>query len=453
MPSPSDFPDDRFDVSPSPDTVAESSEYEGANVCRVAALSTMLGNDREAIRQLAPELEQLGFSSSLVAGERNWADVGLVDAFADVRERDAPQELSRVWRWQVLSETTRPQAALAFLVDVLGSRLERESAAAAAALWRQLQPSDVAGFMRGLRWWHAWDHLFDRWGPDLPETGWWAFPWGGLDSPNPEDGDAGTEVPWDPDRWSALYGRAMSRIGDPYADVLLIRMLSGWRLGRGLRSPDPITRSLSMAAFAPRPDRGDVGPPAGAVPTPPGAPVVSTMIHGTWGWKGDWWRPRSDFHEFILQHHRPNLYSRGAKFSWSGAYSDRQRAQAAADFGDWASDVAPHGLQTVFAHSYGGDVAARAVVAGARLTELVLLSVPVTAHVESAADASVRVVDVRLRFDPVLGLARLRQRVAQRLEPRANVTEVLLDRWRYDHGASHREDVWREEDIARRGGL
>jgi len=231
-------------------------------------------------------------------------------------------------------------------------------------------------------------------------------------------------------------------------------MLCGWRLGRGLRSPDPITRSLAMAAFPPQPDEvGDVGPPAEAIATAPGALVVSTMIHGTWGWKGDWWRPRSDFHEFILRNHRPGLYSRGTKFSWSGAYSARQREQAATDFGEWAYDVAPHGLQSVFAHSYGGDVAARAVITSASVAELVLLSVPVTSHVGAAAEANLRIVDVRLRFDPVLALGRLRQRIRQRLRPRPNVTEVLLDRWCYDHGATHREDVWREEDIARRGGI
>jgi len=111
--------------------------------------------------------------------------------------------------------------------------------------------------------------------------------------------------------------------------------------------------------------------------------------------------------------------------------------------------VAPHGLQSVFAHSYGGEVASRAVVRGARVEELVLLSVPATSHVEAAADTGVRVVDVRLRFDPVLALARTRQR----LQSRRTVTPVYLNRWCLDHGASHREDVWQAEDVARRGRI
>jgi pimeloyl-ACP methyl ester carboxylesterase len=174
------------------------------------------------------------------------------------------------------------------------------------------------------------------------------------------------------------------------------------------------------------------------------------MIHGTWGWKGKWWRPGDDFHSFIRGSHRSNLYSRGAKFSWSGAYSDSQRQLAAADFCEWAYEVPPNGLQSVFAHSYGGEVAARARLTGARAAELILLSSPVTKYVEAAAASpDLRIVDVRLRFDPVLGLARTRQR----LTPRPNVTPVVLDRWRLDHAATHEEAVWRSEDIARRGQI
>ncbi len=77
------------------------------------------------------------------------------------------------------------------------------------------------------------------------------------------------------------------------------------------------------------------------------------------------------------------------------------------------------------------------------------MSVPATNPVEAAAASGVRVVDVRLPFDSVLALAGTRQR----LTARSNVTEVLLDQWRYDHGATRNEDVWRQDDVARRGGI
>jgi hypothetical protein len=50
-----------FAVSSSPETAAARLEFEGANVCRVAALSTILGGDRRTIRDATPELETLGF--------------------------------------------------------------------------------------------------------------------------------------------------------------------------------------------------------------------------------------------------------------------------------------------------------------------------------------------------------------------------------------------------------
>src|SRR5580765_1128184 len=58
-----------------------------------------------------------------------------------------------------------------------------------------------------------------------------------------------------------------------------------------------------------------------------GGPAHHPFLHGTWGWKGNSWRPRGDFHEFILRNDRPNLYSMGAKFSWSDPFVDAHRAR------------------------------------------------------------------------------------------------------------------------------
>jgi pimeloyl-ACP methyl ester carboxylesterase len=152
--------------------------------------------------------------------------------------------------------------------------------------------------------------------------------------------------------------------------------------------------------------------------------------------------------EFIRRNHRGNLYAGGARFSWSGAYRRTDREQAAVDLCDWARDIAP-GVQTAFAHSYGGEVAARAVLRGAHVSELVLLSAPATSAVSAVAGSGLPVVDVRLRFDPVLALARTRQR----LSAGPNVTEVLLNQWRLGHSASHEESVWLTEAVAERGEI
>jgi hypothetical protein len=255
--------------------------------------------------------------------------------------------------------------------------------------------------------------------------------------------------------WTELYGRAaesrrIQRGRDRDETVLLVGLLVRTRLSLALRSRDRVTRTLAAATFPP-PDEPDGVAPTISEPTSRHGSVVSTMIHGTWAWKGDWWRPRpGSFHEFIHNNHRRNLYAGGARFSWSGAYRRGDREQAAIDFCEWStSEVAPGGVQTVFAHSYGGEVAARAVTRGAPVDELVLLSVPVTGPVDTVARSGLRVIDVRLAFDPVLALARKRQR----LEGATNATEVILRRWRLDHGASHQTDIWHTERVAERGQL
>lgn len=73
------------------------------------------------------------------------------------------------------------------------------------------------------------------------------------------------------------------------------------------------------------------------------------------------------------------------------------------------------------------------------------------AYIDAAAsDPNLRIVDVRLNFDPVLAIACARQRIRP---PRPNVTEVILTAWRLDHGATHRESVWNSENVAARGGI
>jgi hypothetical protein len=121
---------------------------------------------------------------------------------------------------------------------------------------------------------------------------------------------------------------------------------------------------------------------------------------------------------------------------------------AAEDLCEWAYDVAPHGIQTLFGHSYGAEVAALARVFGATVHESVLMSAPVTPAVRVLPTTGCRVVDIRLRFDPVLAVAGLDQRLDA-----AGVTEVLLNRWRLNHASTHDPAVWQYEDLARRAKL
>ncbi|ORV40948.1 hypothetical protein AWC00_15490 [Mycobacterium conspicuum] len=351
-------------------------------------------------------------------------------------------------RWAEMNENDDPRPAVEFLIAMLGSSLERESAAAAAALWRgldlgvELSPRSIAARRR------IYDRLF--FGPRYDDDLWLLRPFGleeqlfGL--------DVGETQPWDPDRWLNIYEQLQFRLGqDRYVDAFVIAATVSARLYQALQSPDSIVRSLAIAALV----RVADGPPpakdhrdsrsTGVSATP----TVSTIIHGTTAYMGDWWRPQvGDFHRFIHDNYRPNLYSGGGRFSWSGAYSAKHRSRAAQDLVAWIADLAPHGIQSLFGHSYGGEIASRAVNLGAPIQQLVLLSTPVTRQVKAAAAAGARIVDVRLPLDPVLALELRPQRLARR----ENVTRVITS-WRLSHSATHEESVWVSEDIARRGHI
>jgi hypothetical protein len=443
--------DETFDVSDSPESAGGGRANEGTNVCRVAALSTMFGANRRAVRDLSDELSALGFSEALSSGELDWGDLDWIAMLQRVQRQAEPQQ-SRVSSWTALQESGQPDAAVSFAVAVLGSELERESAAAAAALWRGV--AFIAGPPRRPfdPWlWEFWEDMSEVVGPGWPEFLWWGRPGGEPYDPGGEIEDPDV-ILWRPDRWANIYNRAMDRVIDRYGKPPVISLLVRWRLAQALRSQDPITRSLASAAFLPTQEEAAEPPEQTSTPTRRGE-TVSTMIHGTFGWKGDWWRPGAgSFHEFILNNHRPNLYKRGARFSWSGAYRAAHRRIAASDFCDWAHEISGAGVETVFAHSYGGEIAARAKIAGAAIDQVVLLSSPVNGYIDTIAhDPSLQLVDVRLNFDPVLALSQVWQRIARPLP--TNVTEVILSSWRTNHAATHKQRVWNAEHVARRGGI
>lgn len=416
--------DPPFEPTSSPETARPREEFESINVCRVVLLGAAFGSAR-GLSGLEEELQAMGLPEYL-AGNTDWSwddAVGQIErgAFAEDRSREETFSALRTDAW--------PAGAATFLVQVLGSELERESAAAAAAIWV------AAGRRNGLRrpsgpslrrWYRLWGRYdfpfdlpraFDLWGepadwtynPDLETpppgaVGWSDFPWRMV----------AAEFLQEPD---AYPGNSADRIEE----------LAGARLALAMRSEDPITRQLAMAAMARLGHRDDDAEGGGAGRAPiPGAVVASTIIHGTWGWKGDWWRPSASFHDYVRQEVRSNIYSRGAPFSWSGAYSDGQRRMAAEDFHRWANEISPRGIDTLLGHSYGGEVAARAWHLGTKIREVVLLSTPATVPVRIAVDHGLRTVDIRLPFDPVLALARTPQRIRRKA---ANLTEVVLPRW------------------------
>jgi hypothetical protein len=157
----------------------------------------MLGDDRQAVRDVTPELTALGFPDRLAGGEYDWADVDPLQAFGQLQAPGADDRESRINRWQMIGETAAPAAAIVFITTVLGSGLERESAAAAAALWRQIAPL-APRFPPGWLW-RTWGRLFDLWELDWPDAWWSGAPFSalgpfGIDA----EGDDVAAEPWEP---------------------------------------------------------------------------------------------------------------------------------------------------------------------------------------------------------------------------------------------------------------
>jgi pimeloyl-ACP methyl ester carboxylesterase len=174
--------------------------------------------------------------------------------------------------------------------------------------------------------------------------------------------------------------------------------------------------------------------------------ALSIIVHGTAAWSKSWWFAGGDFHAYILQEVRPDLFTGYNAYQWSGAYNKRTRDIAAERLAGWVQDTIGDRLNTVFAHSYGGVIALNATTHGLFIRDLVLLSTP-------AEDVRVewrnieRAVSLRIHMDIVLLAARRAQRFTE------NVEEHYLPHWFWNHGDSHDPALWRSERCPEALGL
>lgn len=231
--------------------------------------------------------------------DTGYPDYRQADPFADGADNPlspgSQPDQARRQRWLTLNETGRPRDMVAFIVAVLGSASERESAAAAAAQWREVAPRiDDSARSRPDRWWR-YERLLGPLDDELLDLDFQPFPDLFADDADPDNPDVVEAIEWNPEQWQNTFARVTSALGSRYDDPYLIGLLVRWRLRRALRSPDPIVQQLALAAFQPSGGGDDQPPMVPPHTSAPGALVVSTMIHGTWGWKGDWWRPHSPF--------------------------------------------------------------------------------------------------------------------------------------------------------------
>ncbi|MDJ0324712.1 alpha/beta hydrolase [Cryobacterium sp. PH31-AA6] len=436
-----------FEVHSSPESVSEEPRFEGTNAARFAIAGTLdeLGpvESGDSSILLPGALDWFGFNPAFAEGARPLVQRpldGEVLYLAEMVESGWTAAEARATAWRDLNERADASPRLAFLVAGLSSALERESVTAAVSLLgtMKLAPTAVPAEIVFAVW-----QLLDVEGRALTESPlFWSDDVAGLV----------------PSEWRGLAWR--QRVEETLDKVRTVWEASSldavvWsvaqvRVRLAQKSADPIVRQIAAAAQLQRVEPGDS--PEEESPRPrPGSirQHTSTMVHGTLGWKGDWWYPGGDYFEYVAGLHRHDLYRGGGEFSWSGALSERQRAQAADRLARWIDGVGGGHLDTVFAHSYGGEVVARAVNAGTLVDDVVLLSAPINQRHRDMVDRVSRVIDVRLKVDIVLILAG----AGQSIPDQPSVTRFIVDRPFWSHNATHSPKVWEEESIAVKVGL
>lgn len=187
---------------------------------------------------------------------------------------------------------------------------------------------------------------------------------------------------------------------------------------------------------------------------------TSTTIHGTWGLVTEtgWHKPGSPLHDH-LRSTTGNLYSDRGYFLWSGEYSDRARTDGAADLIDWQDLVSDAGwLDTVYAHSHGGNVALSAAASGQRIKMLVLLHTPAIARSDeewATITANIRsVIAMRTRMDLVVLADSLRSKEPrQKFNPTKLPHFPVVGHWKnheawFSHSYYVTLENWTQNDLA-----
>lgn len=141
---------------------------------------------------------------------------------------------------------------------------------------------------------------------------------------------------------------------------------------------------------------------------------VSIGIAGTFGrWRSPQLTPGGELFALLKDKLSPDLYSDPESYyRWTGGYSEAARLDAAADLERWlATSGSARRLDSVYAHSHGGNVALDAVMLGIPIRFLLLIDTPALRR--SGANWSEingrvgRAVSLRSRLDLVLILDRL----------------------------------------------
>ena len=180
---------------------------------------------------------------------------------------------------------------------------------------------------------------------------------------------------------------------------------------------------------------------------PPEPARTSITVHGTFArLRTRWWKPGSEFHSYLLERCSRDLYGGSDHFRWDGRYNEACRAAAASDLATWCRSHGVRRLDTVYAHSHGGNVALTAAQEdGVRTGLMVLMSTPAQSRTdeqwESIFSRTRRIVSLRSRFDLVVLADR------SRLRFNARVRQLLPPGLWFTHGSLLETATWERHDL------
>ena len=418
------------------DSLDNNGGAESPLAVQCAVMTPIIAGKREPLYGMKDELIAIGVDTERLS--RNF-DTQPLTSESLYRSVLGAQNGFESWEnWQ--SEHSA-LTAFQFLTSVLSSPGERESTAAAVALWNG--SSSASGQDSIVEVVQA-QRLLSRLGvPD--ELISLRLKSSGLVSNDPLEALA-SPVNIPAQYWQYEVSRELSHMSSYENPLTQIRSIALARIASASLSADKISQSFAYAA---RLQSGDPDEAAmGSFPPPlpqTGLGSVSTLVHGTRAWRGSWWEPRSVFANTVRLESRTDLYDGYRPFSWDGALRKSHRELAGERLKDWFDDPPQLSPRTVIGHSYGGEVIALAVKSGLHPVEIVLLSSPISGVVQQLVSwrRDIRVVDVRLRIDPILMFTLL----PQRFRGDQPAIQIISEKMNLSHSATHTVGFWNQENI------
>ncbi|MFI6375143.1 hypothetical protein [Streptomyces sp. NPDC050546] len=212
-------------------------------------------------------------------------------------------------------------------------------------------------------------------------------------------------------------------------------------------NPDPAIREMALTvtgAAGPQPIAGS----SGRTRRDRQRGRASIIVHGTRAYKGDWWRPRGVFYEYLANGPKSNLINDECPWSWSGELDAKVRRMAARSLAGFQRDRNIRKFDTIIGHSYGGGIALMATQFGAKARNIILLSTPALDY-EPNWDNVDEVKSLRIHWENVLMLDCLNRIIRIKKPPirqrfsDARIHEIpTLPLWFREHSSTHDPSVW-----------